>query len=105
MKLFVTTQYRENYAAWDWDGKGACPQYWKNKGGRDYFLQLGNPLDLTVVEDLVKAVVAKVEVRNDYVEEYAVDWFIESDDYLTPFEKDQLEYDGAIKYRPTEVTL
>lgn len=103
MKLFVTTQYRENYAAVNWDGKGQCPQYWKNKGGVDYFLQLGDRLADYAVEDLVKAVVAKVEVRNDYVEEYVVDWFIEADDYLTPFEKDQLEYDGEIKFRPREV--
>ena len=32
----ITTQYRENYGAHDWDGTGECPQYWKNKGGETF---------------------------------------------------------------------
>ena len=35
----ITTQYRENYGAHDWDGTGECPQYWKNKGGYDYMIK------------------------------------------------------------------
>ena len=35
-KKIVHTQYRENYGAHQWDGKGECPQYWKNKGGDTY---------------------------------------------------------------------
>ncbi len=35
----ITTQYRENYGAHDWDGTGDCPQYWKNKGGYDYMIK------------------------------------------------------------------
>jgi hypothetical protein len=31
MKLLITTQYMENYGAHDWNGEGACPQYWKMK--------------------------------------------------------------------------
>ena len=34
----VTTQYRENYGAHQWDGEGECPQYWKNKGGDTYIV-------------------------------------------------------------------
>jgi len=33
MLLVITTQLQENYGAHDWDGQGACPQYWKFKGG------------------------------------------------------------------------
>lgn len=33
MQLLITTQIQENYGAHDWDGEGACPQYWKFKGG------------------------------------------------------------------------
>ena len=40
MKLCITTQYRENYGAHDWDGTGQCDQYWKNKGGEEYFVSL-----------------------------------------------------------------
>jgi len=36
MKLVIQTQFKENYGAHDWDGKGECPQYWKFKGGETY---------------------------------------------------------------------
>jgi len=105
MKLMITTQYRENYGAWDWDGTGACPQYWKNKGGVDYFLPLGSVFNPDTIDQLISKVRVKVERFNDYVEEYIVNWSIEADDYLSPFEQDQLEYDGVIKYPAQEVTL
>jgi hypothetical protein len=34
MQLLITTQTQENYGAHDWDGEGACPQYWKFKAVR-----------------------------------------------------------------------
>ena len=34
----VTTQYRENYGAHNWDGEGECPEYWKNEGGDTYIV-------------------------------------------------------------------
>ena len=40
MASLITTQYRENYGAHDWDGTGECPQYWKNKGGYDYMINI-----------------------------------------------------------------
>jgi len=39
MKLVIITQIKENYGAHDWDGKGACPQYWKFKGGNTYVIE------------------------------------------------------------------
>ena len=39
MKVVIYTQFRENYGAHDWDGKGECPQYWKNKGGSCYVVE------------------------------------------------------------------
>ena len=45
MITLVSTQCRENYGSHDWDGKGECPQYWKNKGGETYILH-GVPADL-----------------------------------------------------------
>jgi len=30
--VIINTKYKENYGAQDWDGKGECPQHWKNKG-------------------------------------------------------------------------
>ena len=36
MMQVIRTQYIENYVAHDWDGTGACPQFWKMKGGSEY---------------------------------------------------------------------
>jgi hypothetical protein len=92
--LVIRTQYMENYGAHDWNGQGACPQYWKNKGGSEYKIT-GVPLNIDY-EEIVT--LADVEKNNDYVQEYIIDWSIESDDYLSWFEKSQLEYDGEIVF-------
>ncbi len=39
--LILTAAIRENYGAHDWDGKGACPQYWKNKGSIEVVVREG----------------------------------------------------------------
>lgn len=39
---------------------------------------------------------ARLEGGNDYFCEYILDWSIESDDYLSWFEKSQFEFDGDI---------
>ena len=36
--VVISTQFRENYGAHDWDGRGECPQNWKSKGGDTYFV-------------------------------------------------------------------
>ena len=105
MKLMLTTQYRENYGAHSWDGTGECPQYWKSKGGIDYFFPLPVFPGIEELKTLVDTLAAKVDRSDDYVQEYLIDWSIESDDYLTPFEKDQLEYEGVVRYSPREITL
>jgi hypothetical protein len=94
MMLVIRTQFRENYGAHDWDGTGACPQYWKNKGGSEYKV-LGVPL---TIDHSAVVSMANIERSNDYVQEYIVDWSVESDDYLSAFEKGQLEYDGEVVY-------
>jgi len=94
MMLVIRTQYMENYGAHDWDGKGECPQYWKMKGGSEYKI-LGVPLNIDH-QEVVDA--AEVERNNDYCREYIIDWSIEADDYLSSFEKSQLEYEGEIQF-------
>lgn len=92
--LVIRTQVRENYGAHNWDGSGACPQYWKNKGGHDYKV-LNVPLNI----DLAEIVAASgVETSDNYFEEYVIDWSVECDDYMSWFEKSQLEYDGEILF-------
>jgi hypothetical protein len=101
----LITQYRENYGAHTWDGKGECPQYWKSKGGMEYFIPLGDTVNTARVQALAGAATDKLYRSNDAVEEYVVDWFVVEDNYLTPFEMDQLDYEGVIRYSPKEVTL
>ena len=48
---------------------------------------------------------AKVEVSNDYFRETVIDFQLVEDDYLTEYEKSQLEYDGRIVYSPKELEL
>ncbi len=68
MKLVILTQFKENYGAHDWDGKGECPQYWKFKGGETYILDvsLQEAQDRAFYEDVAKC----IEHRSDYAEEY-----------------------------------
>jgi len=106
MKLMITTQIQENYGAHDWDGAGECPQYWKFKGGNDYSYSLGSHLrNPEALAELVQALRGQIECDNEGFREYIIGWSVEADDYLTDFEQSQLEYDGEIKYRTTELKL
>ena len=92
MMLVIRTQFMENYGAHDWDGTGECPQYWKMKGGSEYKIT-DVPLNIDYQEVVS---MANVETDNIGCREYILDWSIEADDYLSWFEKSQLEYDGKI---------
>jgi hypothetical protein len=48
---------------------------------------------------------SQIEQDNDAFREHIIDWEIVADDYLTWFEKSQLEYDGKITYPARELTL
>jgi hypothetical protein len=73
MKLVIYTQFEENYGAHDWDGEGACPQYWKPKGG-----------DVYVVENLEWADHLGSDIRNNICsilnksDDYTRQWVISS---------------------------
>lgn len=94
MMLVIDTQYKENYGAHDWDGTGECPQYWKFKGGSSYKIT-GVPLNIDY-QSVVDMVRSDIEHSDYFSEQYILDWAIESDDYLSEFEKSQLEFDGVI---------
>ena len=99
MKLLITTQTQENYGAHDWDGEGACPQRWKFKGGEDYFYQLGSvePSEEHLAE-LVQVLRGRFEYSDEYASNTLVGYGVVADDYMTEFERSQLEYDGHIAY-------
>lgn len=99
MKLMISTQYMENYGAHDWDGTGECPQYWKAKGGEDYFYPLGDrTLSADELSEIVDQARPHVEWADEASTQWILGWEVVSDDYLTEFERDQLEYSGEIKY-------
>ena len=100
-KLLITTQIQENYGAHDWDGKGACPSYWKFKGGNDYVVK--NFKEFHRVAEVVMALRDKIESDNEYFKEYIINFEVVADDYLTEFERSQLEYEGSITYPAKEL--
>jgi len=100
-KLLITTQVYENYGAHDWDGVGECPQYWKAKGGNDYVVKKFK--DINKVTETVMALRGQIEQDNDGFRETIIGWEVVANDYLTEFEKSQLEYEGSIRYPAREL--
>lgn len=95
MKLHIITQYMENYGAHDWDGEGECPQYWKMKGGEDYFIL---NVDETEVDSAVAQVRGDIEWNDIGSRQYIIGYGLVADNFMTEFEISQLEYDGKIAY-------
>jgi len=105
MKLHIVTQYMENYGAHDWDGQGECPQYWKFKGGEDFFYPLGSAgRSAEAIEELIHFFRKTIEWDDVGSRQYIVGYGIVADDFMTAFERSQLEYDGFIQY-PAKVLV
>lgn len=99
MKLHIVTQYMENYGAHDWDGVGECPSYWKFKGGEDYFYPLGTAgRSAEAIEELLHHFRAEIEWDDVGSRQYIVGYGIVEDDFMTAFERSQLEYEGSIQF-------
>ena len=106
MQLLITTQIQENYGAHDWDGEGACPQYWKFKGGNDYKYALGSVLrNADTIQEIVEYFRPRIEEDNEYYRNHIIGYEVVADDYLTEFEQSQLEYEGRITYPATVLEL
>ena len=103
MKLLITTQVYENYA-WNEDGfiGTGTDAYWKAKGGNDYVVR---NIDVNRVKEIADVAISQVAQNNDYFQESVIGWEVVSDDYLTEFEKTQLEYDGKIAYPAQELEV
>lgn len=102
MKLLLTTQVYENYA-WREDGSigTGADAYWKAKGGSEYVVK--NFKDSARLTEAVMALRPQIEQDNDYFREHLIDWVVVTDDYLTEFELNQLEFDGKITYPAKEL--
>ncbi len=46
---------------------------------------------------------SQIECDNDHFRETIINFEVVADDYLTEFEKDQLEYEGSIRYPAKEL--
>ena len=103
MKLLITTQVYENYA-WREDGTLGVGDdaYWKAKGGGEYVIKNVDPLKVAPGL-LVESVRGQVEIDNDGFREYILDWELVADDYLTEFERSQLDYEGVIRFPAKEL--
>ena len=86
----------ENYGAHDWDGEGECPQYWKMKGGEDYFIL--NVDSDAEAESAVAQVRGDIEWNDIGSRQYIIGYGLVENDFMTEFEVSQLEYDGRIAY-------
>lgn len=81
MKLVIHTQHKENYGAHDWDGKGACPQYWKFKGGDTYVVEGLTDRDVAKInKDGIPTLSKLIESVSDYFIEYITMHMIVADD-------------------------
>lgn len=103
MKLLIQTQIHENYA-WQEDGSIGTGEnaYWKAKGGSEYVVKNVDPLKVAP-GSIVDSVRNQVEEDNEYFREYITDWELVPDDYLTDFERSQLEYEGQIDHPAKEL--
>ncbi len=98
MMIVIATQDYENYAAHQgFDGTF----YWKAKGGSEYKItNVPSNVDHQVVVDMVRD---QIECNNEYFQTSIIGYNVEGDDYLSWFEKSQLDYEGEITHREPEI--
>lgn len=88
-RALVVTHLRENYGAHDWDGKGACPQYWKNKGSYEYVVELppASPLSQPPeFQEILDMLAKAVAYANNYASEHVLSRRILADGEKSPDE-------------------
>ena len=93
MMLVIQTQDYENYAAHE-GFTGAFR--WKAKGGSEY--KITNVPANVDHDEIVDMVRPEIERFDDYFQTFIIGYGIEPDDYLSWFEKSQLEYEGEIAF-------
>ena len=99
MILVIDTQDRENYAA----HTGFTGDYrWKMKGGSSIKItNIPTGVDPAEVVEMVRLDIEDLD--NNYFRSEIIGWDIQSNDWLSPFEKSQLEYEGEIRYKEPEI--
>lgn len=101
MMLVIQTQNYENYAWVDGEIQTGSGAYWKAKGGSEFKItNIPYPCD---VEEIVSLVRHEIERADDYYIVDIVGYNVEPDNYLSWFERSQLEYDGEIQFPEPEI--
>lgn len=104
MKALIVTQYMENYG----DSKNP---YWKFKGGDEYIIDIpgfrfNDEFAMKNLQELIDSDIrSQIEFSNDYSREYIINFSIVEDDYMTEFERSQLEFDGEIQFPAKRMVL
>lgn len=96
MQVIISTQYNENYNV---DTPGQGNDYWKSKGGSDYKVMNIDINDYEGMKAKIADVCKMIEYKNVCSEEYVIDWEVQSDDWMSSFEKSQLEREGYRGYQ------
>jgi hypothetical protein len=93
-KLVIETQYMENY-----DVDGVTEEgHWKFKGGNTFIV---DNVDVNNVQSVANEIIPLVEYDNDMSREFVLEWKVESDDWVSQYEKDQKEWsDGSFYHDP-----
>ena len=102
-KLLIQTQVYENY------GDASNP-HWKPKCGGDYVIKNFNEkfVGSSLAEQAKVAALAaseQIEQDNEFFRETIMGYKVVADDYLTEFERMQLDYDGKITFPAKEITV
>jgi hypothetical protein len=92
MILVIRTQYQENYAA----HQGFTGEYyWKMKGGQSYkVINIPQGADPAKIVETFRSDIEDLD--NDYYRSEIIGYSLQPDDWMSPFERSQLEYEGAL---------
>ena len=90
--LVIDTQDRENYAA----HQGFTGEYyWKMKGGQSYkVINIPQGADPAKIVETFRSDIEDLD--NDYYRSEIIEYSLQPDDWMSPFERSQLEYEGAL---------
>ena len=105
MIVEIQTQVRENYGTHDWDGNGDVPQYWKNKGGDEYYIT--DVPEGADVESLVDRALRHLDLprSDDYFQEYVVGTETHPDTHVPWREQEDISYYGRIIHPARRITF
>lgn len=94
MKIVLYTQCYENYGSPD-------SPHWKAKGG-DEFVIHNVTVDANNAAASIRAYVDRarpqIDQNNEMFQENIISWELVDDDFQTEFERDQMEFEGVIRY-------